>query len=656
MKAESIQTNAAEPSREWFSVSELADLALPGLPGDRRSIDRRAREERWHLRTGAGRQPLARPRVGRGGGTEFHVSLLPGPARLELDRRGLGTAVQDAPATPPAGWAWYEVQSAKVKAEAERRVAIVAEIELLCGGGMSRSAAVTEASDRHQVSTATLWNWLRLVEGVAASDRLPALAPRRRGGGAEADVPTDLWDIFRSDYLRDAAPSLAICYAKVAEIARARGVPIPSEKTFRRKVQRDIPAAVLRLARGGEETLRRSLPAQRRSVAEFHALEVVNMDGHKFDVFVTPPDGGDPIRPIMIGIQDVMSRKLLAWRIGTAETAGLTRLVFADLFANFGIPKKVHLDNGRAFASKWITGGAKTRFRFKILDEEPTGLLTGLGVQTAFTLPYRGQSKPIERAWRDLCDSISRCAAFDGAYTGNNTLNKPESYGKRAVPWDEFVAEVNRGIAFHNARPGRRTETARGRSFDEVFAESYATAPIGKATPEQMRMALLTAENVRANRQTGEIALFDNRYWAPFCSDLHGQKVTVRFDPENLWQPLHLYDLAGRYLGAAELLDDKGFDSADSAKQAARLVSDHRRAQKDLLAAERRMTAAQVAAAQREIGGDAEQLPEPEVIRPVRYRGQTAAALKVVSSPDPVAREQRANRTFAALDRIKLVK
>jgi hypothetical protein len=30
----------------------------------------------------------------------------------------------------------------------------------------------------------------------------------------------------------------------------------------------------------------------------------------------------------------------------------------------------MRLDNGRAFASKWITGGANTRFRFKVREED----------------------------------------------------------------------------------------------------------------------------------------------------------------------------------------------------------------------------------------------------------------------------------------------
>ena len=642
---------------EWFSAAELAELALPGLPADKRSVGRRAREERWLLRSGPDGSALARPREARGGGTEFHLSLLPGAARLELAKRGL-TVTRPEQAEPAnfGGWRWYEGQSARTKAEAMRRGGVVREIGLLESSGLTRTAAVAETARHHGTGASTLWSWLRLIEGVRAADYLPALAPRHRGGGAEAEIDPLLWNIFKSDYLRASAPTLAICFAKLVPLAASRGLSLPSEKTFSRKLAREVDPRVIMLARQGEEALRRSLPSQRRSVAEYHALELVNIDGHKFDVFVTPePDAsgavGKPVRPVLVGIQDVYSRKLLAWRIGETETAVLTRLAFADLFKNFGIPKECFLDNGRAFASKWITGGAKSRFRFKIKPEEPTGLLTALGIKTHFTLPYRGQSKPIERAWRDLCDSISKCAAFDGAYTGNSPMAKPENHGQRAVPWAEFVAEVARGIAFHNARQGRRTEGARGRSFDEVFAASYATAPIGKASEEQHAMALLMGENLRVDNRTGEVSLYGNRYWSDGCGQLHGQLVTVRFDPDNLARDIRLYDLGGRYLTSATMIADTGFGDVASAKQAGRLVSDHRKKYRAALEAEQLMSAAEVAAQQR--GWAAPELPEPSVLRPVRHRGQTAAALKIADAPTP--RPQQESRIFAALDRLRVV-
>jgi hypothetical protein len=54
--------------REWFTAAELADLGLPGLPADKRAINRRARDDRWREAVDAEGCLLARERAGRGGG------------------------------------------------------------------------------------------------------------------------------------------------------------------------------------------------------------------------------------------------------------------------------------------------------------------------------------------------------------------------------------------------------------------------------------------------------------------------------------------------------------------------------------------------------------------------------------------------------------
>lgn len=604
----------------WFTASELEELGLPGLPGDKRSINRRAQAERWATRLGPDSRLLVRKRAGRGGGLEFHASLLPGEARIELARRGLiRTRPQEATSGQETAWAWFDKQSGKVKAEAQRRLDIVNAIELLCEGGASRTAAVAAASDDSGTGRSTLWTWLRSVEGIPRADWLVALAPRRQGGGAEAEIHPDLWQAFASDCLRLSKPTLTSCYYRVVRMAEARGLSVPSERTFRRRFEREYPAAVQTLMREGEEALRRSIPAQRRNVEDLRALEWVNIDGHKFDVFVKTADGR-VIRPIMVAIQDIYSRKILAWRLGGEESAIQTRLTFADLFRNFGIPANCTLDNGRAFASKWITGGAKSRFRFKIRPEEPTGLLTGLGIRIHWALPFRGQSKPIERAFRDLCDSIAKHPACEGAYTGNSPMAKPENYGSRAVEWERFAALVDEEIAAHNARAGRRTQTAEGRSFDEVFFESYAASTIGKATPEQLRMALLAADQKLINRQTGELELHGNRYWHPALSSLRGDRVTVRFDPDNLHSEVHVYDLEGRYIVAAELLADSGFAEAAGAKEAAKRLADFKKATKAQAAAADLIAPDQLADLQ--AGVTPARTPQAGAVRPVRPAGR----------------------------------
>tara|TARA_R110002020_G_scaffold4067_12_gene17885 strand:+ start:1959 stop:3887 length:1929 start_codon:yes stop_codon:yes gene_type:complete len=613
----------------WYSAAELADLGLPGLPRDKRKVNMRAKDERWALAVDDKGHPLMRRRSGRGGGTEYHIKALPQSARTELIKRGVADSGQDCGQQQDGQgqiWSWYDAQNQKVKAEAERRLAVVDQVDALEAAGLKRSAAVPAAAQHHGIGKSTIWAWLKLIEGIAPENRLPVLAPRRKGGGAEARIDPDIWQYFKSDYLRPEKPTLSSCYYRAKEIADARGIVLPIEKTFARKLKREVDPRVIMLKREGQEALRESIPAQRRSVADLHALEMVNIDGHKFDIFAKDADG-KVFRPLMVGIQDIYSRKILAWRIGGSESAIQTRLTFADLFRDYGIPKACVFDNGRAFASKLITGGAKSRFRFKIRAEEPTGIMTALGIEIKWAMPFRGQSKPIERAFRDLCDTIAKHPALAGCYTGNSVDAKPENYGDRAVDIEAFKLLVEKGISAHNARPGRRTEIARGRSFDAAFAESYATVPIGKATPEQLRMALLAADQKRVNKRTGHIEMFGNRYWSPEMSGLHGRNVTVRFDPDNLHQAIHLYDTAGAYLCSAELIVDTGFADAAAAKERAKMEANFRKAVRAAAEMEDLLRADQLAAMLPDYIDESE-LPEPQVVRPVRHHGQTAAALK----------------------------
>lgn len=652
---ETFASSESREPREWFSAADLADLALPGLPADKRSVTRRAAEERWNTRHDDDGKLLVRPRAGRGGGVEFHVSLLPGEARLELARRGICTPARLTAAPEPgaANWQWFEGQKADVRAEAERRLAIIDELETLMESGMTRTAAIALLSVRHErAKPATIGNWLAAIRGVARQDRLPLLAPRYKGGGREADIDPFVWNLFKSDWLRPECPTLSSCYHRAGKKAAQLGLSMPSEAAFRRRIKRELDPRVILLARGGAEKAERSIPDNRRTVDGHHALDLVNIDGHKFDVFVTPPGGGKPVRPMLIAIQDVYSRKMLAWRLDLSENVLATRLAFADLFERFGIPNQCLLDNSRTFASKALTEGAATRYRGKIKAEAPAGLLVALGIKVRFAQIYHGQSKPIERAFRDLADHVARSPACAGAYTGNSPVNKPANYGKRAIEWSAFERIVAEGIADHNARLGRRAGVCRGRSFDQVFAESYATCAIRKAGPEHLRMALLAAERKKINSRTGEIELYGNRFWAAECGRYLGQLVTVRFHPDNLKREVHVYGQDGGYLLRAELIQDFGFSDQAGAIAAKKRRQTAMREMRAGLEAERRLTAEMVAELQAPAAEP--EIPAASVIRPVvprlTTRGAAAAALKVAEPEIHESRESQ-NRVINAVAR-----
>lgn len=246
---------------------------------------------------------------------------------------------------------------------------------------------------------------------------------------------------FCSDYLRPSLPAFSVCYRRMITVVREKGwEPIPSERTLRRRFERQISKAVVIFARNGEEKAKKLYLAQRRDHSSQHAMQVVNMHGYRLEIFVNVPWGKKPVRLYLIAIQDLYSGKILSWCLSDAETWEVVRLVIGDMVEVYGIPERMILDNGRVFTSKWISGGVQNRFRFKIKLDGLQGLLTSLGVQLQWTIPYSRQSKLIERAWRDLAEAIWKHPFCAGAYTGNKVNAKPEDYSKCAIFFEEFKA------------------------------------------------------------------------------------------------------------------------------------------------------------------------------------------------------------------------
>ena len=566
------------PTQQWWTAAELAEAGLPDMPATKRRINDMAIRHGWALQPGKSRR-----RAKRGGGTEYHWSILPPRARAHLLANAVEVDNTPAPVrSREEAWADYEALGEAAAAKARARIKILQTVDALVDGGMSRDLATQQVAVREKVSARTIWNWAELVRGVVADDWLAYVAPRhKRGITATATVvDPEFGDMLKSDYLRLAQPSFRSCYDRAERWARNEGIGIPELHTARRWYKRTTSKAMEVLGRKGLEALKRLYPAQIRDRSSLHALEGVNGDYHRFDVFVhmQTPDGIEVVRPQMVAFQDLLSGKILAWRLSYSANSQTVQLCLGQLIEEWGIPKHVLLDNGREFAAKTITGGTPTRFRFKVTDEDIPGLLTTLGCEIHWATPYSGQSKPIERAFRDLCDRIARHPACEGAYTGNRPDAKPENWRSRIMDQADFEELVAVEIAAHNARPDRRSEVAFGRSFDDVFAESYARAPIRKATPEQRRLWLLGAQGVSVGRTNGRINFMGNAYFDEFLHQHLGEKVVARFDDAALWDGLHIYALSGQYLGFAACQEATGFFSADGARDIKRARMKARRA------------------------------------------------------------------------------
>lgn len=638
--------------REWYAARELA--GLPGLPSTERRVRSRADRENWRHREVTVRGGRRR---------EYHVSSLPAEAVAELVRKA-GGAGGDAPSTqaplprgeggfkegglsydPAALWAWAETRPERLRARGRERAALLRKVMALVEAGTPMGKAFRAVGKAEGVSPANLKNWYYGVNGKPGakdyhrSDWAAALIPGYAGPTARAEMSPEAWEFVKADYLRPARPSVAECYERLQRAAAEHGWTVPSKRTVERRLL-GLPLSVRVLAREGAEALKRMYPAQERDRGVFHALEAVNADGHTFDVRVRWPDG-EVGRPVMVAWQDLYSGKLLGWRVDKTENADLVRLSFADVVRAYGIPDHAYLDNGRGFAAKWVTGGTQSRYRFRVREEDPVGVLVALGVEVHWVTPYHGQAKPIERAFGDLARYVAKHPAFEGAYTGPSPVAKPANYGERAVDLEVFLRVLESEIAAHNARPGRRTAVAQGRSFDEAFAESYERSPIRKATAEQVRALLLAAE-VKTARRNGEFTLAAgacgeerNRYWCPDLEDYAGERVVVRFDPQGLHEGAWVYAMDGRYIGEARLLEAAGFNDTEAARAHARERNRWKKAVRAQLEAERRLTALEAAA--RLPAAEAAPAPEARVIRP--FRPEPAAAAE---PPRPTISPERA--------------
>ncbi len=544
-------------------------------------------------------------------------------------------------------WDRYERAPEKKRARSNFRAEIARAVadraETL---GWTGAYAAVAAERELPIATVRRWS-----EKVRACDRGDYAAWFVDGykGSPQKLVFDPIFDrLFREFYLRLTQPAAASAYEKA--IAAAANMPgdrgaTPTLKTLLRRLRSEVHPDVIALKREGSEALDRKYPHVKRDRSVFHATQADNADGHRWDFFVRWPDN-EICRPMTVAVQDLFSNLFMGWRTDRSENRDAVRLAFGDAF-KFGVPDEIYFDNGRAFMSKWLTGGMAFRYRFKIKAEEPIGIFESIGIKVHATRPYHGQSKPIERAFRDLENHMRARPELTGAWCGNRPDAKPEDYQSKAIPLDVFLSVIDAEIAAYNRRRGRRTEIASGRSFQETFDESYCKSPIRKATEAQLRLCMLAVEQVYVSPQSGTIDLFGNRYWSEETQRRRGQHLAARFDPGNLQNPeeIYLYELDGSFIGACEVRDVVGFNDADAARDFHRAKKLHKRGIRMQAEAERRMSDAELG----DLMLDSAPLDAAtaKVVRPVRPRVAAPRFVPPIEHADRAEVDARFNEIMA---------
>jgi len=598
---------------EWFSGEELASQI--GLPNSARGIRHKAKSEQWQSRS----------RAGKGGGREYHISSLPQATRvhllLEHSKIEAEGELYDLPKKdskelgycPEALWYSYEKATSKHKEKAQRKFNIACAVADLRTKHIPIKDALSMVAEKFGSSVGTVRRTFYTVEGFERRDWITLFVPKykARKEALDAEFTEAAWSFIKADYLRLEQPCLTTCIERAKEAGKDKGWVIPSESSITRKIKREIAKDEIVLLREGEHALMSLYPSQRRTVLNMHAMEHINGDGYQHNVFVRWHNG-EILRPKTWFWQDIYSRKIIGYYTDVSENTDSIRLALMSVIEKYGIPKEVTIDNTRAAANKKMTGGVKNRYRFKVKEDDPKGIIPLLGIKLHWTSinhgKGHGQAKPIERTFGvgGLEEMIDKHPLNAGGYTGANPMAKPDNYGSKAIAVNNFLQSVEAGVNQFNARLKRETEVCMGiTSFDDAFNVSYQSSQIKKATKEQLRLLLLTAESVTLQKDGtftlqsgGTIANRKNRYsnLDLIGMQIKNNKLEIRFDPRNLHKSVLCYSTDGRFICEAKCIDMAGFSDTSAAREQHRHRTQYTKATKKAALAQQKMDIAEVAA------------------------------------------------------------
>lgn len=638
----------------WVSVKECAGAS--GFPSDpsnvRARLDLLSNSETKRKRHGSK-------------AFEYHISILPSVTQVALFKKAgkikVGDRVIDLPKAKPttsycreALWSRWNKAGTKAQEKAKAKLRAVQAVDQLVNNRIPKMDAYKSVSEEYGIPVASLRRDCAKVKNLDIADWAPALLPKHKEAAQLkrkkqfAHIDPQAWEFIKADYLANEEPSLTVCYERLKDAAAHNGWKIPSYDSVRRRMQFEVPIEQRVMLRQGEHALLMMFPPQERTVADLHAMEWINGDGYQHNVFVKWFNG-ETLRPKTWFWQDVYSRKIVGWRTDISENTDSIRLSMMDVFDRYGVPKEITIDNTRAAANKWITGGVPNRYRFKVKDDDPLGIIPMMGIKLHWSSVIlgkgHGQAKPIERAFGvgGLDEYIDKHPLNRGAYTGPNPMEKPDNYGSKVIDADVFLQAVAKGVEMYNARQSRNTEACQGfMSFDEAFNVSYEQAVIRKATPEQLQLMMLQAEATRVSKH-GTISLDaggslqgrKNRYHHETMTNFIGQKLVARFDPQALHQSVEVYTLQGVRICTAECLDKVGFGDTQAAREHKRKRTQFGKANKAAALAQQDMTALEAAELMKPL--EEEFIPETKVVEPFRPAvtfGNAAVAAQPVSETD----------------------
>ncbi|WP_424362701.1 transposase domain-containing protein [Methylocystis parvus] len=464
--------------------------------------------------------------------------------------------------------------------------------------GAPKSVARRAAATAFGITPATVRNALKAIDGLPENDWLSALVKDYKGR-PKGEINPEIVRYFFSDYGRVEQPQAQAVYERTLAAAKHNGWgQAPSLKTLLRRFN-DLPSLVRKQLREGDKAVSDALIHAERDRSGMKSPDNWNMDARRHDVMVR--DGERIFRPTVTMLQDSASNFILGWEVAETESSASYRRVIVKAFSSFGVARSITFDNTRAAANKGLTAGAKNRFRFSESAEDIPGILPRVGCEVRFTLPYNGRSKLIERGFAELKERSEKHPRLAGAYCGRSPVHKPANYGECAVDIEAFRAVLAEAVEAYNTRIDRRSKVAFNKSHKETFEAGLQGVAVRKLTEIQRRYFFSIASKQTVS-PSGEVFLgkrpYQNRFQSEKLREYAGKKIVIRFNPDDLNAPILAETIDERVIDeAVPLIEKRGFNNVDQAREHIRQKRAVARATKEAAKARNLMDALEMSAA-----------------------------------------------------------
>lgn len=366
--------------KEWLSAAELEAFNLPGLPKTSSAITRLAKRKDWASAVDRKGRPLVRQRSARGGGLEYHYTVLPAAAQSTYTIRHLQSAdapsidelfegantIPEPPTTQSAElrrdailvvlnfWDIYRVKSpSNLETARYEFVTMYRNDKISRLPDWVKAALTTKTGKRKRLCVNTLRRW----EYTRNKGQLNSLAGRhgnRKGTGKLASAEDGKVATFiaskivnepllTSDHIRDLVKAE---FGSTLNIA-GKPCPMPPIRTFQRFISKwkdEHREALTKMTDPDTYKSKYKFSGSNMNHWVCRPNQLWEIDASPADVLLT--DG----RYSLYALVDIYTRRMLVTITKTPKTEAVLALLRKGIQA-WGVPEVLRTDNGSDFIS-----------------------------------------------------------------------------------------------------------------------------------------------------------------------------------------------------------------------------------------------------------------------------------------------------------------